>query len=254
MPLTKSQIDRYDRNIKLENFGKSGQEKLLNSRALVIGAGGLGSPAIYYLAAAGVGALGIADGDIVDASNLQRQILHTVSDIGKLKTASAKEKIERLNPDVKVAEYPQAVNRNNIEAIICDYDFILDCTDDLRSKFLINDACVLLKKPFCHCGVLGFSGRILTFVPGHACVRCAFEEPIRSATPTARDVGILGATVGTLGAMQAGEAIKYLSGSGKPFKDFVLHIDLLKGSNKRITVKRDKKCPVCGINPTITCF
>jgi molybdopterin/thiamine biosynthesis adenylyltransferase len=251
MPLTEAQLERYSRNIKLKEFGVAGQEKLLSSRLLVIGAGGLGSPVILYLAAAGIGVLGIVDGDLVDASNLQRQILHTMSDIGRPKAASAKEKVNQLNPDVKVIAYPEKVTPESIERIIHDFDFILDCTDNLTAKLLINDACVLHGKPFSHGGVLGMSGRIMTYTPGHACMRCTFDIPQAAAAPTARELGILGAAAGTLGAMQAGEAIKYLTGCGKIMTDTLLHVDLTDCTFKKIPVKRDNKCPVCGKHPTI---
>lgn len=250
MSLTDAQRERYSRNILIKGLGEAGQKKLLSSRVLVIGAGGLGSPAILYLAAAGIGTLGVADGDRADVSNLQRQILHTMSDIGKLKAESAKEKIERLNSDVKVITYPERITAENIRAIIGDYDFVVECTDNSTSKFLINDACVLLNKPFSHCGVLGFSGRIMTYAPGHACVRCVFDEPMPGASPTSKDVGILGAVAGTLGAIQAGEAIKFVTGYGKPLTGTLLHVDLKDGIFKRITVKPDRKCPICGKNPT----
>jgi len=250
--LTELQKERYDRNIKLKGIGEAGQAKLLNSSVLVIGAGGLGSAAILYLAAAGIGTLGIADGDCVEVSNLQRQILFDLSDIGKLKADSARGKIERINPDLKVITYPEKITAINIEAILTGYDFILECTDDLASKFLINDACVLKGKTFCHCGVLGLSGRMMTFLPGHACLRCAFEDPRPASPPNSKQIGILGATAGVLGAMQAAEAIKYLTGCGRLLTDAVLHVDLADGSSNRLSVRRNKDCPVCGNHPTIT--
>ncbi|MBA3037386.1 MAG: HesA/MoeB/ThiF family protein [Desulfobacterium sp.] len=251
MFLTDTQKERYNRNIQIKGFGEAGQKKLLSSSVLVIGAGGLGSSAILYLAAAGIGTLGIADGDIVDLSNLQRQILHTVSDIGKLKTVSAKEKIERLNPDVKIITYPKKIIAENIGSIIRDYDFIVECSDNSTCKFLTNDTCVLLQKPFSYCGVLGSLGQIMTYAPGYACARCVFEEPIPGASPTSGDVGILGAAAGTFGALQAGEAIKFLAGYGKPLTSAMLQLDLKEGTFKRKTVKRDKNCPICGKHPTI---
>lgn len=251
MLLTDTQKERYNRNIQIKGFGEAGQKKLLSSSVLVIGAGGLGSPAILYLAAAGIGTLGIADGDIADLSNLQRQILHTVSDIGKFKTVSAKEKIERLNPDVKIITYQININAKNIRTIICDYDFIIECSDNSTCKFLTNDTCVLLQKPFSYCGVLGFIGQIMTYTPGYACARCVFEAPGPDASPTSGDVGILGAVAGTFGALQASEAIKFLAGYGKPLTGAMLQLDLKDGTFIRKTVKRDKKCPVCGKHPTI---
>ena len=246
MLLTDTQKERYNRNIQIKGFGEDGQKKLLSSSVLVIGAGGLGSPAILYLAAAGIGTLGIADGDIADLSNLQRQILHTMSDIGKLKTLSAKEKIKRLNPDVKIITYPKNINAENIRTIVRDYDFIIECSDNSTCKFLTNDTCVLLQKPFSHCGVLGFLGQIMTYAPGYACIRCVFEVPGPDASLNSGDVGILGAVAGTFGALQASEAIKFLVGYGKPLTGAMLQLDLKDGTFKRKTVKRDKRCPVCG--------
>lgn len=252
MPLTDTQRERYDRNIRIKGFGEAGQEKLLRSSVLVIGAGGLGSAAILYLAAAGVGTLGIADSDVVEAANLQRQVIHALPDIGTFKAESARRKVERLNADVRVVATVERVTPESIEQLIAGYDFIVECTDNITTKFLVNDACVLAGRSFCHCGVLGLSGRIMTYAPGHACVRCAFEEPLPAAAPTARDVGILGATAGALGAMQAAEAIKYLTGCGTPILDALLHVDLKNGTSTRIDVRPDRHCAVCGGHPTIT--
>lgn len=253
MPLTDMQMKRYERNVKIRHVGETGQEKLLNSRVLVIGAGGLGSPAILYLAAAGIGTLGIADGDAVDLANLQRQIIHGTPDIGKSKTESAKEKVERLNPDVKIAMYQGRINPENISGVVADYDFVLDCSDNLATKLLINDACVLLRKPFSYGGALALHGQALTYTPGHACLRCAVDVPMHpEVAPTSREVGILGAAAGVLGSIQAGEAIKYLTGVGKLLTDTLLQVDMLGSGFRTTRVKRDKKCPVCGHRPTIT--
>jgi len=250
MPLTDLQTKRYDRNLKIRHIGETGQEKLLDSRVLVIGAGGLGSPAILYLAAAGIGTIGIADDDAVDLANLQRQILHGTPDIGRSKIESAKEKVERLNPDVRIVTYPERVNPENVSGIVAGYDFVLDCSDNLATKLLINDACVLLEKPFSYGGALALHGQALTYTPGHACLRCAVDVPIYpGAAPTSREVGILGAAAGVVGSIQAGEAIKYLSGTGKLLTDTLLHVDLLGSEFRRTRVKRDKRCPVCGRRP-----
>jgi molybdopterin/thiamine biosynthesis adenylyltransferase len=234
-------------------MGEAGQERLLNARVLVIGAGGLGSPAILYLAAAGVGTLGIADGDAVDLSNLQRQILHGTPDIGRAKTESAREKVERLNPDVRVVTYAGRIGPEDIAGVVAGYDMILDCSDNLATKLLINDACVRLKKPFCYGGALTLHGQVLTYVPGHACLRCAVDVPLHpQAVPTSREVGILGAMAGVVGSIQAGEAIKYLAGAGKLLTDTLLHVDMLGCEFRTTRMKRDKKCPACGDRPTLT--
>jgi molybdopterin/thiamine biosynthesis adenylyltransferase len=251
MPLTDMQ-KRYEKTVKIRQIGETGQAKLLNSHVLVIGAGGLGSPAILYLAAVGIGTLGIADDDVVDLSNLQRQILHGTSDIGKAKTESAREKVERLNPDVKVVTHQERIAAANIADVIAGYDFVIDCSDNLATKFLINDACVLGTKPFSYAGVLALHGQAMTYTPGHACLRCALEVPMHpSAAPTSREVGILGAAAGVLGSIQAGEAIKYLIGAGRLLTDTLLQFDLLKSDFRKTRVKRRAKCPLCGKHPTI---
>ena len=253
MPLTDAQMRRYERNVKIREIGETGQEKLLDSRVLVIGAGGLGSPAILYLAAAGIGTLGIADGDSVALSNLQRQIIHGTPDIGRSKAESAKVKVERLNPEVRVVAYPERIDPENISGVVTGYDFVLDCSDNLDTKLLINDVCVLLEKPFSYGGALALHGQALTYTPGHACLRCAVDVPMHpAAVPTSREVGILGAAAGVLGSIQAGEAIKYLTGAGKLLTDTLLHVDMLGLEFRTTRVKRDKKCPVCGQRPTIT--
>lgn len=246
MPLTPSQKERYDRNVRVRGIGETGQERLLSSRVLVIGAGGLGSSAILYLAAAGVGTLGIADDDTVSLGNLQRQVLYRAADEGRPKVGAAQDRIGQLNADVDVLTYQHRVDAENIVGLVSAYDFVVECTDDSRTKFLVNDACVLAEKPFCHAGVLALQGQVMSYVPGHACLRCAFEEPIASAAPTSSDVGILGAAAGVLGAMQAAEAVKYITGCGTPILDGFLRLDLKHGTAKRVRVRRDKRCPGCG--------
>jgi len=252
MVLTDDQKRRYEKNLRIKSIGEAGQVKLLNSRVLIIGAGGLGSPAILYLAAAGVGTLGIVDDDDVELSNLQRQIIHGTPDIGRPKTQSAREKVDRLNPDLRVVTYQQRIDADNISDIIAGYDLVLDCTDNLVCKFLINDACVLWKKPFCYGGVLALHGQTLTYTPGHACLRCALDVPVPlSAAPTSRELGILGAAAGVLGSVLAAEAIKYVTGAGKLLTDTLLEFDLLESRFRTKRVKRDPQCPVCGKHPTI---
>ncbi len=246
MPLTDLQKQRYSRNINLKRWGETGQEKLLASKVLVIGAGGLGSSVILYLAAAGIGTLGIADGDTVQLSNLQRQILHGIPDLGKPKIESAQESIERLNPDMRVIPYREKLTAANIAAIIGEYDFIIECTDTFADKFMINDACVRGYKPFSHGGALAFRGQTMTYVPEHACLCCAFEPPPPGTAPTSADIGVIGAVAGMFGAIQAGEAIKYLTGSGRLLTDTVLFYDMFNAEFKKVSVKRKPNCSVCG--------
>lgn len=186
MALTDAQIERYSRHIILKEVGAKGQKKLLNARVLIIGAGGLGAPAAMYLAAAGIGTIGIVDADDVDLSNLQRQIIHSTEDVGKPKVKSAKETMERMNPDVKINTYHMFVDSSNIRELIREYDFIIDGTDNFPAKFLINDACVLEKKPFSHAGIIRFKGQLMTYVPGKGpCYRCVFKNPPpKDAVPT----------------------------------------------------------------------
>ncbi|MGN1105150.1 MAG: HesA/MoeB/ThiF family protein [Huintestinicola sp.] len=239
----------------LKEVGAKGQKKLLDARVLIIGAGGLGSPAAMYLAAAGVGTIGIADPDEVDLSNLQRQIIHRTADIGKSKVQSAKETMEAINPDVSVKTYRTFVTSENILPLIADYDFIIDATDNFSSKFLINDACVMAKKPFCHAGIIRFKGQLMTYVPGQgACYRCIFKEPPpQDAVLTCREAGIIGAISGIIGSLQAMEAIKYIIGEGKLLTGYLLTYDALTMEFRKVKLPADtSECDVCGEHPTIT--
>ncbi len=253
MNLTEDQIERYSRQIILDNVGGKGQEKLLQSRILIIGAGGLGSPAAFYLAAAGAGNLGIIDGDEVDLSNLQRQILHSTDDVGRAKVDSAKETLEKLNPDINIITYNKRVNAQNISSIISEYDFIIDGTDNFGAKFLINDACVLNKKPYSHGGILRFHGQTITHVPGSACYRCLFETlPPKGAVPSCSEAGVLGVVAGFLGTLQASEAMKYILKTGELLTDSLFYFDILNTEFRLLKIKRNKNCPVCGDNPSIS--
>ncbi len=252
MNLTNEQIERYSRQIILKEVGGKGQEKLLNSKVLVIGAGGLGAPALFYLAAAGIGTIGIVDGDRVDITNLQRQIIHFTPDVGKEKVQSAKEKINQINPDVKVITYNRRVTSQNIREIIKDYDFIIDGTDNFPAKFLINDACYFERKPFSHGGILRFQGQTMTFVPGSTCYRCIFNSPPpKGVVPTCSEAGIIGSMAGILGMVQASEAIKYLLSAGDVLTDKLLFVDLLHLEFRVIDLRKNKKCPLCGENREI---
>lgn len=250
--LTENQIERYSRNIILSEVGGEGQEKILNSKVLVIGAGGLGAPAALYLAAAGVGKIGITDGDVVDLTNLQRQVIHFTPDIGKAKVQSAKEKIEQLNPDINVVTYNKRLVAGNILEIINQYDFIIDGTDNFTAKFLINDACVLAGKPFSHGGILRFDGQTITYIPGNACYRCVFTEPPpKDAVPSCAQAGVLGSVAGMLGTIQASEALKYFLGQGKLLLNRLLIFNAFDMEFRTAKVKKNPNCPVCGINPYI---
>lgn len=253
MDWNEDQLERYSRHILLKNVGIEGQEKLLNGKVLIIGTGGLGAPAALYLAAAGVGTLGLVDGDVVDRSNLQRQVIHFTPDLDKPKVESAREKIAQINPDVKVNTYQTLAMAHNTLDLIKDYDFVIDGTDNFAAKFLINDACVIGKKPFSHGGILRFDGQGMTYVPGHTCYRCVFKDlPPKDAVPTCSQAGVLGAIAGMLGTIQAAEALKFLLGEGELLTDRLLMFDALKMSFRSVNLKPNKKCPVCGENPTIT--
>ena len=253
MDFTDTQIERYSRHIILEEVGVEGQMKLLKGKVLIVGAGGLGAPAALYLAAAGVGTIGIIDGDVVDITNLQRQIIHTTPDINRAKVISAKEKIEKINPDVKVITYQELLTADNIRDIISEYDFILDGTDNFPTKFLINDACVLLGKPFSHGGILKFDGQTMTYTPGNACYRCVFNSPPpKGLVPSCSQAGVLGSVAGMLGTIQATEVLKYLTGIGELLTNRFLIFNALSMSFRSIHFNRNENCPVCGKNPTIT--
>ena len=255
MSFTNEQLERYSRHIILKEIGAKGQKKLLNARVLIIGAGGLGAPAAMYLAAAGVGTIGIADADEVDLSNLQRQIIHATKDLGKPKVQSAKETMNDLNPDVTVNTYHTFVTSANIREIIRDYDFIIDGTDNFPAKFLINDACVMEKKPFSHAGIIRFKGQLMTYVPGEGpCYRCVFRDPPpKDAVPTCKQAGVVGAMGGVIGSLQAMEAIKFIVGKGQLLTGYLLTYDALTMEFRKIKLPHNtENCPVCGINPTIT--
>ena len=255
MAFTNEQLERYSRHIILKEVGARGQKKLLNAKVLIIGAGGLGAPAAMYLAAAGVGTIGIADADEVDLSNLQRQIIHTTADIGKAKVQSAKETMQAINPDITVNTYRTFVTSENIMELIADYDFIIDGTDNFPAKFLINDACVMAKKPFSHAGIIRFKGQLMTYVPNQGpCYRCVFKEPPpKDAVPTCKQAGVIGAMGGVIGSLQAMEAIKYIIGKGELLTGQLLTYDALTMQFHKIKLpKNTSNCAVCGDDPTIT--
>jgi len=252
--LTDRQVVRYARHILLPEVGGKGQEKLLNAKVLLIGAGGLGSPVALYLAAAGVGTLGIMDGDIVDLSNLQRQVIHTTSDIGKLKVESAKETINQLNPDVNVLVYPAFATADNLPHILPEYDLVVDGCDNFATRYLMSDASVIYEKPYVYGSILRFDGQAAVFnPPAGPCYRCVFHEaPPAGVVPSCQEAGVLGVLPGLIGSIQATEAIKLILGVGEPLIGRLLIVDALGLEFITASVKRKIDCPVCGNNPTIT--
>ncbi len=254
MGLTEQQIERYSRHIILEQVGGTGQEKLLSSKVLIVGAGGLGSPAALYLAAAGVGTIGIIDADKVDLTNLQRQIIHHTEDIGTEKVTSAKTKMLAINPDVNVRTYKYKATAKNISGIIRQYDFVIDGTDNFPAKFLINDACYFENIPFSHAGILRFDGQLITVLPGETtCYRCIFRTPPRAdAVPSCSQAGVLGVLAGVVGSLQAAETIKYLLGIGELLTGTLLTYNALTMKFRKVRLNLNPNCPLCGKNPEIT--
>ena len=251
---TDEQIERYSRHIMLPEVGGVGQIKMLEAKVLLIGAGGLGSPAAYYLAAAGIGNLGIVDFDVVDLSNLQRQIIHSTERIGMLKTESAKKTIEALNPDVKVTLFNEKLTSENILRIFEGYDYILDGTDNFATRYLINDACVMTGKTNIHGSIFRFEGQATVFKPGDGpCYRCLYPEPPPPGlVPNCQEGGVLGVLAGVIGNLQVVETLKLILGIGKPLVGTLLIYDALNTEFRKLKLKRDVNCPVCSENPTIT--
>jgi adenylyltransferase/sulfurtransferase len=249
--LTTEQIERYSRQIMVPDIGGKGQIHLRQAGVLIIGAGGLGSPAAFYLAAAGVGTLGIVDPDRVELSNLQRQILHATGDIGRAKVESAREKITELNPDVEIKTYPVRFERDNAAAIAAGYKFIIDGSDNFDSKFLINDAAVALGIAFSHAGIVRLQGQTMTVLPGKsACYRCLFQDPPPpEEILNCQQAGILGAVAGTLGTIQATEAVKFLLGFEEGLlTDRLLTYDARSMKFHTVEVSRNPSCGACGEN------
>lgn len=255
MSFTNEQLERYSRHIILKEVGVKGQQKLLNGKVLVIGTGGLGAPAAMFLAAAGIGTIGLVDFDAVDLSNLQRQIIHQTKDVGKPKVLSGQETIGEMNPDVRVVTYQEWVNSQNILDIIKDqdYDFVIDGTDNFPAKFLINDACVLSKTPFSHAGIIRFQGQTMTYLPGQGpCYRCVFHEPPPAdAVPTCKQAGVLGVMGGVIGTIQATEALKYVLGVGELLNGYLLTYDALQMKFRKVKLPHNSRCLVCGDAPDI---
>ncbi len=250
--LSEEQMQRYSRQIVLPEVGIAGQRKLLDSSVLIVGAGGLGSPAALYLAAAGVGTLGIVDGDRVDLTNLQRQILHFTHDVGRPKTQSARRTLEDINPDVRVVTYQTVLTSENALEILRPYDVIVNGSDNFPTRYLVNDACVMLGKPLVDASILRWEGMATTFLPGRGCYRCLFPSPPPpGAVPSCAEGGIIGAVAGFLGTYQALEAIKILLGVGTTLANRLMLVDVLEGEIRYVRWQRDPRCPVCGDEPTI---
>lgn len=259
--LTEEQRLRYSRHTLLQEVGEAGQIKLLGSKVLIIGAGGLGSPAAIYLAAAGIGAIGIVDFDVVDASNLQRQILHDTNDLGRPKVESAADRLRALNPDVKVIGHREPITSYNALEIIKGYDVVLNGSDNFPTRYLVNDACQFLGIPLVDASIFMFEGQVTVYQPGKPelgieggpCYRCLYPDPPPPGeVPSCAEAGVLGVLPGIVGSIQAVEAIKLLLGIGEPLIGRLLMIDTLDMSFRTLNVRRDAACPVCGEHPTVT--
>jgi len=254
MAFTEEQLVRYSRHIILSEVGGKGQKKLAQARVLIVGAGGLGAPAALYLAAAGVGTLGLVDGDTVDLSNLHRQVIHHTDDLGRQKVESARQKIAALNPDVRVVAAPIALDADNAVTLFSEYDVVIDGTDTFPVKFLINDAAFFTKRPLIHGGILRFEGQMFTIMPGQsACYRCIFPEPPPAGlVPSCREAGVMGPLAGVIGTLQATEALKIILGIGHPLTNRILKYDGLRTQFRTVPIRRNAQCPLCGDAPTIT--
>lgn len=254
MRFSQEQIHRYSRQMILPGFGGKSQRKLSEAKVFIMGAGGLGSPAALYLAAAGVGTLGLADFDRVELHNLQRQILHRTSDVGLLKVESGRKTLRALNPEVNVRIYSERITSANIREIIRDYHLVLDGSDNFPTRFLVNDACYFEKKTLISGAILRFDGQLSTFKPhdGGPCYRCLFPQPPPPGTvPSCQEAGVLGAVAGTIGILQANEALKEILGLGRSMAGRLLLFNALKPSFDEVKFQRNPQCPLCGENPTI---
>lgn len=258
-PLTDSfspaELQRYARHLAIPEFGADGQKKLKAARVLCIGAGGLGSPVTMYLAAAGVGCIGIVDADVVEASNLQRQILFSTADIGRQKLEAAKDRLAGINPHVSIETHPVLFTSANALEIVSKYDVVIDGTDNFPTRYLSNDVCVWLKKPNIYGSILRFEGQVSVFAPclGGPCYRCMLPQPpLPGLVPSCAEGGVLGVLPGIVGSMQALEAIKIIAGIGEPLIGKLLHVDTLAMRIRTVQLRPDPECPVCGKHPTIT--
>jgi molybdopterin-synthase adenylyltransferase len=257
MDFSQDQLRRYARHIVLPEIGGSGQERLLGSRVLVVGAGGLGSPLLLYLAAAGVGTLGVVDFDRVDLTNLQRQIVHGDGDVGRLKVESAADSVRRINPETRIEALAERLTRANALAVVESYDIVADGTDTFEARYLLNDACHFARRTLVSAALLRFDGQLSTFKswagPEHPCYRCLFREPPEPGlVPSCSQAGILGALAGTMGTLQATEIVKEILGIGHSLSGRLLLYDALEAAFRWIKVPRDRDCPLCGDRPTLT--
>ncbi|MGI8553904.1 MAG: molybdopterin-synthase adenylyltransferase MoeB [Dehalococcoidia bacterium] len=251
--LTSQQVMRYSRHIIMPQVGPVGQRKLMQAKVLIVGAGGLGSPVALYLAAAGVGTIGIVDFDVVDLSNLQRQLLHHTDDVGKLKVVSARETINAYNPEVNVVTHEVPLTSENALEIIPQYDIIVNGADNFAARYLVNDASYLSGKPLVDGSILLFDGQATTFIPGKGCYRCLFPEPPPPGlVPSCAEAGVLGALCGTIGTIQATEVLKLILEIGDPLAGRLLLYDALAMEMRQVKIRRNPNCPLCGDNPTVT--
>lgn len=254
MKLSEDQLQRYSRHIILPEIGEEGQIKIAKAKVFIVGAGGLGSPVGYYLTAAGVGTIAIVDNDNVELSNLQRQIAHSVKTIGKPKVESAKMAFESLNPDVNIVAIKERLTKDNILDLIKDYDIVVDCSDNFATRFLVNDASVMAKKPLITGAIFKFEGQLTAVIPGKGpCYRCLFEEPPPPGVlPSPQGVGLLGVIPGIIGTLQASEVLKLIIGRGEILKGELLIYNALKNSFRKVRVPKNPDCPICSDHPTIT--
>lgn len=258
MTITDEQLERYARHIVMEEVGEDGQEALLQSKVLVVGAGGLGSPVLMYLAAAGVGTISVVDFDVVDMSNLQRQIIHGTENVGDAKVASAAERLEDINPEIRVVPHRARFTPANAMSLVADHDLVVDGCDNFTTRYLVNDACFFAKKPLVSAALLRFEGQLSTFRAweegeNRPCYRCLFPSaPRPDMVPRCETAGIFGAVAGVLGTLQATEVLKELLGLGEGLSGRLLLYDGLAGSFRTLTVKRDPACALCGAQPSIT--
>jgi molybdopterin/thiamine biosynthesis adenylyltransferase/molybdopterin converting factor small subunit len=252
-PLTPEQVTRYSRHIIMPNVGPSGQRKIIGAKVLIVGAGGLGSPVALYLALAGVGTIGIVDFDVVDLSNLQRQILHQNDDIGLPKVISAQQTLNAYNPDVKVVPHEAPLTSDNALEIISQYDIVINGADNFAARYLVNDACVFLKKPLVDGSILLFDGQATVYLPGKGCYRCLFPQPPPPGlVPSCAEAGVLGALCGLVGSIQATETLKLILGIGETLNGRLLIMDALSMEMRALKIRRDPECVVCGDHPTVT--
>ena len=251
--LTPEQVKRYSRHIIMGDVGSNGQRKLMGAKALIVGAGGLGSPSAIYLALAGVGTIGIVDFDVVEISNLQRQILHHTADIGRPKLESARDNINAYNPDVNVVMHSERLESSNAMGILSQYDLVINGADNFATRYLVNDAADLAGIPLVDGSILIFDGQATVFIPGQGCYRCLFPSPPPPGmVPNCAEAGVLGALTGLVGSIQATEALKLILGIGESLSSRLLLIDALSMNFREVKLKRNPACPLCGDNPTVT--